>query len=169
MLLIAFTMPAFADSLTIEISKSEKTLKMMKGDEVLGTYDVAVGSDKHPTPEGKFSINRVIWNPGWVPPPAKWARKKTPKKPGDPENPMKGVKMFFKEPDYYIHGTAADVETSNSHGCIRMRPAEVTEVAKIVMEHGGKPMPEPWYRRVLRTKQTKVVRLAEPVPVEITE
>jgi lipoprotein-anchoring transpeptidase ErfK/SrfK len=169
MLATLFVTSASAESLMIEISKSEKTLRMIKGDEILAEYDVAVGSSKHPTPEGKFSINRVIWNPGWVPPPAKWAREKTAKKPGDPDNPMKRVKMFFKEPDYYIHGTAADVETSDSHGCIRMRPSEVTEVAKIVMEHGGKPMPEPWYRRVLRSRQTKVVRLADPVPVRITE
>ena len=161
--------PAAANTVSIEISKSDKVLKMLKGDEVLAQYDVAVGSDKHPTPEGQFSIRRIIWNPGWVPPPEKWAKKKKPTPPGHPDNPMKRVKMFFKEPDYYIHGTAAAVESGESHGCIRMRPEEVTELAKAVMAHGGKPMPDPWYRRVLRSRQSKAVNLAAPIRVVIRD
>jgi hypothetical protein len=35
------------------------------------------------------------------------------------------------------------------------------------MEHGGKRMPEPWYRRIFRRKTTKVVRLAAPIPIQI--
>jgi murein L,D-transpeptidase YcbB/YkuD len=82
---------------------------------------------------------------------------------------MKRVKMFFQEPDYYIHGTAAEDSMGDaaSHGCIRMTPEEVTELAKMVMENGGKPMPDPWYRRILRRRSTAVVRLEKPIPVRI--
>lgn len=160
---------AAANTVSIEISKSEKTLNLMRGEDVLASYDVAVGSDEHPTPIGSFSIRKLIWNPGWVPPPVRWAKKKKPTPPGHPDNPMKRVKMFFKEPDYYIHGSAADVANSESHGCIRMRPDEVTELAKAVMEHGGKSMPEPWYRRVLVSRKSKWVTLTDPIEVVITE
>jgi murein L,D-transpeptidase YcbB/YkuD len=82
---------------------------------------------------------------------------------------MKRVKMFFKEPDYYIHGTGDEesLGKAESHGCIRMSPEDVTRLAQLVMEHGGKPMPEPWYRRIFRKKVTQVVYLEAPIPVEI--
>jgi len=156
-------------TISIEISKSDRVLKVMNGDEIVTSYDVAIGSDEHPTPAGSFSIRKIIWNPGWVPPPVKWALRKKATPPGHPDNPMKRVKMFFKEPDYYIHGSAADVESSESHGCIRMRPEEVTELAKAVMEHGGKPKPDPWYRRILGSRQSTWVTLTDPIEVFITE
>lgn len=53
-------------------------------------------------------------------------------------------------------------------GSFRMTPDEVTELAKLVMEHGGKPMPEPWYRRVFRRKSTSVVLLSNPIPMRVT-
>ena len=116
-------------------------------------------------------MKRSVWNPAWKPPDSKWARGKTAKPPGHPDNPMKRVKMFFKEPDYYIHGTGDEdsLGKAESHGCIRMSEEDVTQLAQLVMEHGGKPMPEPWYRRILHLKSTKVIYLAEPVPVEIGE
>jgi hypothetical protein len=59
---------------------------------------VAVGTAKYPTPRGTYEISKIIWNPGWVPPDSPWAKGKTSKPPGHPENPMKLVKIFFKEP-----------------------------------------------------------------------
>jgi hypothetical protein len=34
-------------------------------------------------------------------------------------------------------------------------------------DYGGKPMTEPWYRRIFRRRTTKVVYLAAPVAMEI--
>ena len=82
---------------------------------------------------------------------------------------MKVVKIFFKEPDYYIHGTGDEdsLGRAESHGCIRMHASDATRVAQLVMAYGGKPMPEPWYRRIFRRRTTKVVYLAAPVAMEI--
>ena len=44
-----------------------------------------------------------------------------------------------------------------------------TELAKVVMEHGGKPMPEPWYKRILHRRSTKVIYLSAPVPIRIVD
>jgi lipoprotein-anchoring transpeptidase ErfK/SrfK len=166
------SLPAFANELRLEVSLSEKTLYVWKGNEILQQYDVSVGKPQHPTPKGNFKIRKVIWNPSWVPPPdAKWAKGKTAKKPGDPDNPIKKVKIFFRDPDYYIHGTGEldSIGKAKSHGCIRMKPGEATEVGKLVMKYGGKPLPEPWYRRVLRGKQAQGVVLSKPVPLVVAD
>lgn len=148
---------------------SERELIATLDGEELRRFTVAVGKDSYPTPEGAFKIRKVIFNPAWKPPDSKWAKGKTAKPPGHPENPMKLVKMFFKEPDYYIHGTSDkdSLGSAESHGCIRMSKRDVEELTRLVMEHGGKPMPEPWYRRIFRRKTTKVVFLEMPVPIEI--
>ena len=160
---------AAAAELRLEVDLSERRLDAVVDGEVVESFVVAVGKNGNPTPEGAFKIRKVIWNPAWKPPDAKWARGKSAKPPGHPDNPMKIVKMFFKEPDYYIHGTGDEdsLGQAESHGCIRMHEQDVTRLAQLVMEHGGKPMPEPWYRRIFRRKTTKVVYLHAPVPIEI--
>ena len=155
--------------LRLEVDVSERQLIAYLDGEEHERFAIAVGKSEYPTPEGSFSIRKIIWNPSWVPPNSKWAKGKSPRGPGDPDNPMKRVKMFFKEPDYYIHGTGDDqsLGTAASHGCVRMSEDDVTRLAQLVMEKGGKPMPEPWYRRIFRTKSTKVVHLKEPIAIEI--
>lgn len=158
-----------AAELRLEVDLSQRELVAIVDGQPVEHFPVSVGTDDYPTPLGDFAIRKVIWNPPWAPPDSKWARGKTPKGPGHPDNPMKRVKMFFKEPDYYIHGTAAEdsLGKAESHGCIRMSPEDVTRLAQLVMEQGGKPMPEPWYRRILHRKTTEVVYLSTPVAVEI--
>ena len=158
-----------AAELRLEVDLSERVLRATVDGDVVREYAVSVGKDSYPTPEGAFKIRKVIFNPAWKPPDSKWAKGKTAKPPGHPENPMKLVKMFFREPDYYIHGTDADESLggAESHGCIRMSKSDVEELTRLVMEHGGKPMPEPWYRRIFRRKTTKVVYLEMPVAMQI--
>ncbi|MEA2464765.1 MAG: L,D-transpeptidase ErfK/SrfK [Acidobacteriota bacterium] len=158
-----------AAELRLEVDLDGRALTAIVDGEEIERFPVAIGTDDYPTPSGDFTIRKVIWNPAWNPPDSKWAKGKTAKPPGHPDNPMKRVKMFFKEPDYYIHGTGAEdsLGKAESHGCIRMAPDDVTRLAQLVMEHGGKPMPEPWYRRIFRSKSTKVVYLDAPVAVAI--
>ena len=160
---------ASADELRLEVDLGAKELRAMVGDDEVARYDVAVGTKSDPTPTGTFAIKKIIWNPSWVPPNEKWAKGKAPTPPGHPKNPMKRVKMFFKQPDYYIHGTGDEdsIGTEASHGCISMTPEDVTSLARLVMDYGGKPQPEPWYRRILRRKSTAVVILSQPVGIEI--
>jgi lipoprotein-anchoring transpeptidase ErfK/SrfK len=173
-LIVTFTLllcvPATLAELRIEIDLSDRELAVVENGDVIERFPVAIGKATYPTPEGKFSIRKIVWNPAWVPPDSKWARGKKPKAATDPDNPMKAVKMFFKEPDYYIHGTSDEksLGKAESHGCIRMNPGDATHLAQLVMEHGGKPMVEPWWKRVFRKRETKVVILAAPVAVEIT-
>ena len=151
---------------------SARKLTVFLGDSVVATYDVAVGRDSKPTPTGKFYIHRIVWNPAWIPPDSKWAQGKKAQAPGAAANPMKLVKIFFKEPDYYIHGTD-EIESlgeAESHGCLRMHPDDAYRVARYIMEHGGQPRDESWFSRVLHFRsETKTVMLDTPIEFTITE
>ena len=159
--------------LTLSANLGARILTVTRGDSTLMTYAVAVGQDRYPTPHGTFTIRKIVWNPSWRPPPdADWAKGKKAKAPGDPGNPMKVVKIFFQEPDYYIHGTD-DVESlgsAASHGCLRMDPTEIAGLAKLIMEHGGQPRGENWFWRILHSRrQEQVVYLDNPVSLTIAD
>jgi len=150
---------------------SDKIL-YVHGTDSVAMYDISTGKDNYPTPTGNFKIRKLTWNPSWTPPDSKWAAKKKPAGPGDPKNPMKVVKIFFKEPDYYIHGTAdvASLGYSESHGCLRMHPDDVMQVGMWVMENGGQPQEENWFWRLLHSRrEEKVVYLSKPVPIRVQQ
>ena len=158
--------------LLLKADLSARMLTVTRGDSVLKTYSVAVGQDRYPTPTGTFTIRKIVWNPSWHPPPGSdWAKGKKAKGPGEPGNPMKVVKIFFKEPDYYIHGTDAveSLGDAASHGCLRMDPDEVADLAKLIMEHGGEPRDENWFWRIIHSRrEEKVVYLDNPVSITIS-
>lgn len=150
---------------------TDKQLHLKLGDSVVASYYIATGQDAYPTPTGDFKIRKLTWNPRWTPPPdADWAKNKTAKAPGSAANPMKVVKIFFKEPDYYIHGTGDDasIGSAASHGCLRMDPTDVAEVGRWLMEHGGSPQEESWFMRVLHSRrEEKVIYLTQPIPISV--
>lgn len=158
-----------ADDLRLNVSLHERELQAVVDGKVVRSYPVAVGTDKKPTPAGSFVIRKLVWNPSWKPPDETWAKGKKPTPPGHRDNPMRVVKMFFREPDYYIHGTVDNdsLGQAESHGCIRMHAEDVTDLGRLVMSLGGKPMPEPWYRRIFRSRAAKVVYLTKPIPIAI--
>ena len=127
------------ETVKLKVDLSQRTLKVIEDGDVVHTYGVAVGSRKHPTPTGSYWTGRIVWNPRWVPPPSKWARKFRPREPGDPRNPMQGVKIYFREPWYFIHGTNApgSIGSAASHGCIRMRTKDAKALARRISKHGS--------------------------------
>src|SRR3712207_2568625 len=79
---------------SVTVDLSDRMLYVMRGDDVVREYRVAIGQPEHPTPTGSFTVRRLIWNPRWVPPDAAWARGRRAREPGDPRNPMGRVKIF---------------------------------------------------------------------------
>ena len=157
-------------AIRLQVDLSERRLYVIENGEVATSYPVAIGKPSYPTPKGSYNIRRVIWNPRWVPPDSKWAKNKKPKGPGEPGNPMGRVKIFFSEPDYYIHGTREvdSLGEAESHGCLRMRNADVIALAKRVMSAGGKPVKQSFVRNVInRVRSTHEVRLSNAVPIQI--
>lgn len=158
--------------LSLAASLSGRYLVVQRGNSQLATYEVAIGDPRHRTPAGSYRIRKIVWNPRWVPPKSPWARGKTPKPPGHPENPMKVVKIFFREPAYYIHGTGdlRSLGDAASHGCLRMAPEDAAQVARWLMEHGGQPRGENWFRRILRFRsREEVIYLDNPILLTISE
>lgn len=155
--------------IALEADLSERKLYVKKGGEVVKTYPIAIGLPSHPTPRGRFSIRKIIWNPRWVPPPRDWAKGLDARGPGDPDNPMQVAKIFFREPYYYIHGTNApgSIGKAASHGCIRLRKSDVAELGEFLMEHAGEPRSKSWYDRVFKKKVQEVVLLEQAVPLVI--
>jgi murein L,D-transpeptidase YcbB/YkuD len=83
---------------------------------------------------------------------------------------MGRVKIFFREPDYYLHGTNAEasIGTAASHGCVRMLNGDVIEVARLLMDHGDAPIEPGLIQRLInRVRQTKEVRLARAIPLRV--
>lgn len=167
----ALRTPAPADGvLSLSASLSAKKLTVLRDGQPVREYDVAIGKDEHPTPTGTFSMRKIVWNPAWVPPDSRWARGKKARDPGDPQNPMKLVKVFFREPDYYIHGTSQveSLGSAASHGCLRMDPDEAGEVALMIMENAGVARDWDWVKSILHLGSQRTVRLATPAQLTIT-
>ena len=156
----------------LEVDISEREMYLWHEGEIVHTYPVAVGEPDYPTPKGDFSISRIEWNPDWVPPNTEWGNKREKQDPNDPDNPMVGAKLFFEYPDYYIHGTDAThtLGQAESHGCIRMDPNEVLDLAKWVQEHASESRSESWYREARQDDETMhVVKLSDQIAIDIHE
>src|SRR5215467_5155533 len=126
-------------AMRIEVSLSDRQLRVIQDGDVVHTYGVAVGRPSHPTPTGRFRTGDIDWNPQWVPPPTGWARNKHYEPPGAPSNPMQGVKIYFEAPYYFIHGTndPDSIGEAASHGCIRMNPDDAVSLAHQIEDAGG--------------------------------
>lgn len=155
---------------TMSVDLSQRKLYVRDGGDVVRAYTVAIGREGHQTPVGDYSIRKIIWNPAWIPPDSKWAQGKKPQAPGSASNPLQVVKIFFHEPDYYIHGTN-DPESlggAESHGCIRMDPSDAYDLAKYLMDNGGQQRDESWFDRVLHDRsESQTVYLDNSVPFHV--
>ena len=155
--------------ITLAASTKKNILEVRVAGKTVKRYDVSVGQPKYPTPNGKFTVNHIVWNPAWVPPDEKWAKGKKATPPGSAKNPMKVVKIFFKEPDYYIHGTGDEdhLGSAASHGCIRMSQSDAFQLGRYLMDHGGAEHADSWYDGVFSRGQSADVRLKRYVTIVI--
>jgi lipoprotein-anchoring transpeptidase ErfK/SrfK len=130
---------AVVRSVQLTVDLSDRSLFVIEDGDVVRQYPVAVGSRRYPTPTGTFRTGQIVWNPGWVPPDSEWARNEKPRQPGDPKNPLRGVKIYFRQPAYYIHGTndPGSMGQAASHGCIRMIENDAIELARWIESNGG--------------------------------
>ena len=156
-------------TLRLVASLSDRKLTLLRDGDSIKTYGVAIGAPTHPTPTGSFTIRKLVWNPAWVPPDEDWAKGKAAAAPGHPANPMKTVKIFFREPDYYIHGTGAveSLGEAASHGCLRMDPNDAAEVALLVMENGGVARDWNWVMSILHLGEQRTVTVQQGAPLTI--
>lgn len=121
--------------LALTVSKSDKLVRVFDRGTLVKRYHVAVGMAKYPTPDGRFAIQSVEKNPVWTVPNSDWAGDLAGKviPGGDPQNPLKAYFVRFNGAVGF-HGTAdlGSLGSAASHGCVRMNPKDVTDLAKRV-------------------------------------
>src|SRR4051812_8536880 len=54
--------------ISLEADVSERKLIIRQGNDVVETFAVAVGKGSKPTPRGRYTIRKIVWNPAWIPP-----------------------------------------------------------------------------------------------------
>jgi hypothetical protein len=112
----------------VTIDRANFKLRLFKNLKLWRTYDIAVGAPGYATPTGRFSIRNKAVNPAWSAPDEPWAGayRNEVVAGGSPENPLK-ARWLGIVGGVGIHGTAVEdsIGTRASHGCIRMRVADV--------------------------------------------
>lgn len=110
----------------IVVSIPDRKLALVEGERVVKVYDVAVGKATTPSPEGEFTVETRLTNPTWY----------GPKKVVGPgkNNPLGTRWLGLSRRGYGIHGTNVpqSIGKAASHGCIRMRNADVEELFELV-------------------------------------
>src|ERR1700730_4024798 len=111
----------------IVISIADRKLAVVEDGRVVKIYATDVGADTTPSPTGVCKIANRVPNPTWYGP----HRKIVP--PGK-ANPLGTRWMGLNHKGYGIHGTnnQSSVGHNVSHGCIRMRKADVEQLFEIV-------------------------------------
>jgi lipoprotein-anchoring transpeptidase ErfK/SrfK len=154
----------------IEVDLAARQLYVYDGDKRVGSYRVGVGSKEWPTQTGEWSITQVVWNPEWIPPKDEsWAEQKEPKKPGEPDNPLGRAQLIY-DPPRTIHGTnePQSIGKALSHGSIRLSNADVTKLARQLMEVTGVEKDDAWYRQVQQNRTEKaVIDLPQRVAIRV--
>jgi lipoprotein-anchoring transpeptidase ErfK/SrfK len=120
--------------LHIVIDQSAHRLVLLRSGRQVARFQVAVGQQAYPTPNGTFYIQAMLENPTWVPPPdAPWAKGAVPIPPG-PGNPLGTRWMGLTAPGVGIHGTddPTSIGYSVSHGCIRMQVPDAERLFRLV-------------------------------------
>lgn len=108
--------------LKIVVSLSDRKLALIEDGKVVKIYPAAVGARRTPSPSGSFTIVQRLPNPTWYGP-----GKVVP--PGK-ANPLGPRWLGLSRHGYGIHGTNSPRSIGHfaSHGCIRMRNSDVTEL-----------------------------------------
>ncbi|MDN4593717.1 L,D-transpeptidase family protein [Polycladomyces subterraneus] len=130
LLVVGWALPSAGASVgyRIVVDKSTNTLTLYQNGTVVRSYPVATGRSPRLTPEGTFPIVMKVVNPSWKNVPG-----------GVPQNPLGkrwlGLSVHGDDGTTYgIHGTNRpdSIGTYASHGCIRMRNADVAELFRLI-------------------------------------
>jgi lipoprotein-anchoring transpeptidase ErfK/SrfK len=111
---------------TILVDKSQNSLILRSGDDVIKTYVVSTGKDNS-TPVGTFTIVNKLTDPTWF-------RAGAVVPPSSPENILGTRWLGFDLAGYGIHGTTEPEKLGQqvTLGCVRMANPEVEELYTIV-------------------------------------
>lgn len=115
---------------TIVVDLSEKRIRLFDGDDLEVTYPCAIGTPSHPTPTGHYKIVQKRYMPTWInPAPTTWGKDMPARIAPGVSNPLGTRALNLSAPGIRFHGTTniGSVGTAASHGCMRMRMADIED------------------------------------------
>lgn len=140
---------------------------------LLKTYKVGIGYPEFPLPTGMRRAKEIIFNPTWTPPDEPWVKGKVqPGKKveaGSKLNPLGPIKIPIGLPSL-IHGGKAEsrLGTFASHGCVGLTSPQVQDFAMVLAKLSNTELtPDDVKNYEKKKDETKNVKLAAPVPVEL--
>ncbi len=137
------------DPITLLVSVSERELSVRRGDDVLHRFPVGVGTGarlsqgggdgwRFSTPTGAFEIGRKKKDPVWYAPDWFYVERGLPIPPPYSDERYRdgvlGDYALYLSDEIAIHGTQdeSSVGRASSHGCLRMRNADIAVVFPLV-------------------------------------
>jgi hypothetical protein len=158
--------------LTLNIPSFRLTL--WQNDKEAKSYFIGVGMREHPLYIGDREARELIWNPAWIPPDSDWVLEMKGVMPGevikasDPRNPLGKMKIPLGD-HFLIHQARGmgDVGNLVSHGCVRMPLPDLYDLADKIIAARNAPVSSKRIAAAKRSQRTLVVRLEEPVPMDI--
>lgn len=137
------------------------------------TYKVGIGYPEFPLPDGTRKAETIIFNPTWTPPDEPWVKGKLePGKKveaGSKLNPLGPIKIPIGLPSL-IHGgkSPARLGTFASHGCVGLTDPQVKDFSQVLAKVSGTQLTMEDIANYGKNKaETKNIKLAKPVPVEL--
>jgi lipoprotein-anchoring transpeptidase ErfK/SrfK len=122
------------------VRQREHRVYLYTDGEITHSWPVAVGTGNHPTPTGVFTVGQKRARPVWInPAPNGWGADMPARIEAGPSNPL-GVRALNwydasgQDTAIRFHGTnaVASIGRDASHGCVRMRNADVIELFDLV-------------------------------------
>ena len=158
-------------NIRVVVDRSDRKVRVYRGDEVISIETVAVGMAKYPTPTGSWKFYRVDLNPEWNPPKSNWAKGRKRSSPGHTDNPMGRARLVFNMP-YTIHGTddLGSLGTAASHGSVRISNDVVMDLAELLLRAGGSWDGDQWFQRMSENRGKEYeIKMQYPVPIDVVE
>lgn len=126
------------DGVRVTVSKSQSTLTVERGDQVVFFAPITAGSEHDPLPIGDWKVNVVARNPTFnYNPDLFWdadPEHSKAKIAAGPNNPVGLVWIDLSKEHYGLHGTPEPrtVGKTTSHGCVRLTNWDALTVAALV-------------------------------------
>ena len=140
------------------------------------SYKIGIGYPEFPLPAGLRKAETIIFNPSWTPPDEPWVESANSKvkvgekvAAGDKLNPLGPIKIPIGLPSL-IHGGKAPAKLGGfaSHGCVGLTTPQVQDfAARLAQLSGTQLTPEQFAEYLKHKTETKSVKLARPVTVEL--
>ena len=155
--------------ITVDVPAFRLTL-WQRGKEIT-TYQIGVGRLDFQLPVGERKATEIVWNPEWVPPDSKWV---TTAEPGekieadDPRNPLGKIKIRLGNA-ILIHEAAssADIGRLASHGCVRMLPEDLFDLAEKIVTARKLPVTKEQIEATKTNTERLAVKLDPPLWVDV--